>query len=203
MSIHGPAKPWNGGHRPSNSPSLPIRPTANTDPNGHGSPGRCRRAARTQTARRAEYTWRPSSRPRSQIPTAAPHPAARGLGAASAAPRSAERRQAHGPALVQKGEARVRPARGLSLARTSPRKARLRSVSAHPTLRPHRLTRILSSKLRYFFSREDEVLSAQPQPGGLDQHCDNSQNQGDPCPPPSRGPRHSSGQPGTTNVRPN
>lgn len=62
----------------------------------------------------------------------------------------------------------MRPARGPSLARRRPRAAQLRSASAHPAPRPHRLTRVLSSKLRYLFSLEDEALSTQPQPDNLD-----------------------------------
>lgn len=81
--------------------------------------------------------------------------------------------------------------------------ARFYSVSAHSAPRPHRLTCVLSSKLSYLFSLEDEALSTQPQPDRLDQHRHNSQKQGDPCPPPAHSPRHPSGQPGTTNVRPN
>lgn len=81
-------------------PRLPVPPAAQTDQSGRQSSGRCRRAERTRTARHAEGTWRPSSHPRSRTPTAAPRPAARGLGAAAAAPRSAERRPARGPALA-------------------------------------------------------------------------------------------------------
>lgn len=96
---HGLAK-QKGGHGPLYNPSLPVRPAASTDQSGRQSPGRCRRAARTRTAKHAEGTWRPSSRLRSRTPTAAPHPAARGLGATAAAPRSVGRRPARDPALA-------------------------------------------------------------------------------------------------------
>lgn len=101
------------------------------------------------------------------------------------------------------GETRSRSELGEEGALGKRSSARLRSVSAHPSPRPHRLTRVLSSNLRYFFSLEDEALRTQPQPDDLDQNRNNSQKQGDPCPPSAHGPRHPSGQPGTTNVRPN
>lgn len=48
---------------------------------------------------------------------------------------------------------------------------------AHPLTRSpvHPLTSVLSSKLRYLFLLEDEVLSTQPQPHRLGQHRGNSQ----------------------------
>lgn len=79
--------------------------------------------------------------------------------------------------------------------------APLGSGQAHPAPRPHPLTRVLSSKLRYLFPLEDEALRTQPQPDGLGQHGGDSQKQGDPCPPAAHGPLHPSGQPGTDQRR--